>query len=441
MKIAVIGTGYVGLVSAVCFAKIGHQVIGIDKIADKISKLQNNEIPIYEPGLKEVLQEVVLQKKISFTTDLALGIKDAKAIFIAVGTPQDEDGSADLSYVLQACEEIAKFSSESKLIVTKSTVPAKTGEKIKALLKKIRPDLEFLVASNPEFLREGCALDDFMNPDRIVIGCDDLQSKKILSEIYNFFPASKIFSTDVITAELIKYASNSFLATKIAFINEMANLCEGLGANISQLSTAMGQDSRIGEKFLNVGPGFGGSCFPKDILALINIANHNNSKLPIVETVVESNKNRIALMVKKIKRNLGNDLKNKKIALLGLAFKANTDDIRYSPAILIAKELLKENAIIFAHDYQAINNSQKELKDFKNISFNQDPLEIVKDCDLIIIATEWQEYLKLDFEKIKNLTSCRKILDLRNIFKANDLEKHGFSYDYIGKKINFSDSN
>lgn len=437
MKIAVIGTGYVGLVSAVCFAKIGHQVIGIDKIAEKISKLQNNEIPIFEPNLKEVLEEVVAQKRISFTTDLAQGIKDVKAIFIAVGTPQDEDGSADLSYVLQACEEIAKFSSQSKLIVTKSTVPAKTGEKIKKLLKDVRPDLNFLVASNPEFLREGCALDDFMNPDRIVIGCDDEESKKILSDIYDFFPASKIYHTDIITAELIKYASNSFLATKIAFINEMANLCEKLGANITDLSKAMGKDTRIGEKFLNVGPGFGGSCFPKDILALVNIANQANLKLSIVETVVESNKNRLILMVDKIKKALANNLSGKKIALLGLAFKANTDDIRYSPAILIAKELLKQNAIISAHDYQAINNSQNELKDFKNIKFYQEPIDAIKDSDLIIIATEWQEYCYLDFDKIKKITNCRKIVDLRNIFKPSDIEKHGFSYHCIGKQINF----
>lgn len=437
MKIAVIGTGYVGLVSAICFAKIGHEVIGIDKIAEKISKLQNNEIPIFEPNLKEVLEEVVAQKRISFTTDLAEGIKDAKAIFIAVGTPQDEDGSADLSYVLQACEEIAKFSSHSKLIVTKSTVPAKTGEKIKKLLKDVRADLKFLVASNPEFLREGCALDDFMNPDRIVIGCDDEESKKILNDIYSFFPASKIYHTDIITAELIKYASNSFLATKIAFINEMANLCEKLGANIADLSKAMGKDTRIGEKFLNVGPGFGGSCFPKDILALVNIANQANLKLSIVETVVESNKNRLILMVDKINKALANNLAGKKIALLGLAFKANTDDIRYSPAILIAKELLKQNAIISAHDYQAINNSQNELKDFKNIKFYQEPIDAIKDSDLIIIATEWQEYCYLDFDKIKKITNCRKIVDLRNIFKASDIEKHGFIYHSIGKKINF----
>ncbi|GDX35852.1 UDP-glucose 6-dehydrogenase [Alphaproteobacteria bacterium] len=437
MKIAVIGTGYVGLVSAVCFAKIGHQVIGIDKIAEKISKLQNNEIPIFEPNLKEALEEVVAQKRISFTTDLAEGIKDAKAIFIAVGTPQDEDGSADLSYVLQACKEIAKFSLEPKLIVTKSTVPAKTGEKIKKLLKDVRADLKFLVASNPEFLREGCALDDFMNPDRIVIGCDDEESKKILSDIYDFFPASKIYYTDIITAELIKYASNSFLATKIAFINEMANLCEKLGANITDLSKAMGQDTRIGEKFLNVGPGFGGSCFPKDIIALVSIANQTNLKLSIVETVIESNKNRIILMVNKIKNALANILSGKKIALLGLAFKANTDDIRYSPAILIAKELLKQNAIISAHDYQAITNSQNALKDFKNIKFYQDPIDAIKDCDLIIIATEWQEYCYLDFDKIKKITNCRKIVDLRNIFNSSDIEKHGFSYHCIGKQINF----
>ena len=292
MKIVVIGTGYVGLVSSICFAKIGHDVIAVDKMANKIELLKKGEIPIYEPGLKEMLSEVVDKKKISFTTDLNEALIDAKAVFIAVGTPQDENGSADLSYVLEASKEIAKYSTSSKLIVTKSTVPAKTGQKIKELVKKINPNVEFFVASNPEFLREGSAVEDFMQPDRIVIGYDDQQAKKILEEIYNFFPSSKIFHTNIITSELIKYGSNSFLATKIAFINELADLCENIGGNIKDLSKAMGQDSRIGEKFLNPGPGFGGSCFAKDILALVNTANASNTDLSLIKTVVKSNNNR-----------------------------------------------------------------------------------------------------------------------------------------------------
>jgi len=434
MKIVVIGTGYVGLVSSICFAKIGHQVIAVDKISTKIDQLKTGQIPIYEPGLKEMLGEVTALNNISFTTNLQEALIDAKAVFIAVGTPQDEDGSADLSYVLEASKEIAKYSTSSKLIVTKSTVPTKTGEKIKKLLSEVNPQIKFYVASNPEFLREGCAVDDFMQPDRIVIGCDDEHSKKILEEIYQFFPASKIFQTDIVTAELIKYGSNSFLATKIAFINELADLCEMVGANIKDLARAMGQDSRIGEKFLNPGPGFGGSCFPKDILALLNIAKTNNANLSLVDAVVKSNNNRKNLMVKKIINILDGDIKNKKIILLGLAFKANTDDIRYSPSISIAKELAKMNAHIFAHDFQAKINAQNELKDFNNIHFVDDIWPALDNCDLMIIATEWDQYRKLDLAKIKKIAPQIKIIDLRNILDKNELKKHGFTFDFIGNK-------
>jgi UDPglucose 6-dehydrogenase len=435
MKIVVIGSGYVGLVSAICFAKIGHKVVCVDKLVDKIDSLNNGEIPIYEPGLKAQLDQVVEQKSISFTTDLSKALVDAKAVFIAVGTPQDEDGSADLSYVLQATKEIALYSTDQKLIITKSTVPAQTGEKIKALLKETRKEINFLVASNPEFLREGCALDDFMNPDRIVIGYDDHQAGKILSEIYNYFPVDKIFHTNIITAELIKYGSNSFLATKIAFINQLADLCESIGGNIKDLAKAIGMDSRIGEKFLNPGPGFGGSCFPKDIMALIKIAKNNHTNLSVVESVVNANNDRKNSMLKKIMRACEQKIAGKKIAFLGLAFKANTDDIRYSPAVAIAKELAQLQAIVNTHDYQAIKNTKNELKSINNISYYQDPYQAIKDCDLIIFATEWQEYQKLDFSRIKQLTTCRKIVDFRNLFSAKDLENHGFSYDFIGKKI------
>jgi UDPglucose 6-dehydrogenase len=435
MKIVVIGTGYVGLVSSICFAKIGHDVIAVDKIANKIELLKKGEIPIYEPGLKEMLSEVVDKKKISFTTDLNEALIDAKAVFIAVGTPQDENGSADLSYVLEASKEIAKYSTSSKLIVTKSTVPAKTGQKIKELVKKINPNVEFFVASNPEFLREGSAVEDFMQPDRIVIGYDDQSAKKILEEIYNFFPSSKIFHTNIITSELIKYGSNSFLATKIAFINELADLCENIGGNIKDLSKAMGQDSRIGEKFLNPGPGFGGSCFPKDILALVNTANASNTDLSLIKTVVKSNNNRKNLMVKKILRILDRDFLNKKILWLGLAFKGNTDDIRYSPSIAIIKEIAPQIATIFAHDFEAKNNALIELDDYKNIEFIDDIyLEIAK-CDLIVIATEWEQYRQINLAKIKELNPNLKILDLRNILDENEVKKFAFTYDFIGNKI------
>ena len=290
------------------------------------------------------------------------------------------------------------------------------------------------MASNPEFLREGMAISDFMEPDRIVVGFEDVKSEKLLEEIYQKFPANKLVKTDIITAELIKYASNSFLATKIAFINEMSDLCEIVGGDIKKLSFAMGADSRIGNKFLNPGPGFGGSCFPKDIMAILNIGQENNVDLSLIRSVVSSNKNRKTKMIKKISDVFQGDLANKKIAVLGLAFKANTDDIRYSPAISIVKELLKNGAKVCAHDFEAINNSKKELKDFDNIEFFQDYYDAIKDCDAVVIATEWEEYKQLNFARIKEITKSRKIIDLRNLFEIKEVEHLGFNYFYVGKK-------
>lgn len=430
MKITVIGSGYVGLVSGICFAKLGHEVFCIDKDASKISSLNSGVIPIFEPGLKEVLDEVVAAKKISFSTDLKQALSASQAVFIAVGTPQGEDGSADLSYVLAAAKEIAELSTSYKLVITKSTVPAGTGLKIKKLISATNPTLDFAVASNPEFLREGAALDDFMNPDRIVIGVEDEKSQKILSEIYEKFAPEKLVVSDIITAELIKYASNSFLAAKISFINEMADLCEIIGGDIKKLSKAIGLDSRIGEKFLNPGPGFGGSCFPKDIMAILNAAKENKVELSLINSVITSNSQRKIKMAQKISAALGGEISGKKIALLGLAFKANTDDIRYSPAIVIARELAKSGAKISAHDFEAIENSKRELAEFKNIEFCADLYQATKDADLIVIATEWPKYRELDFNKI----SCRKIVDLRNLFDAQKMKDLGFEYSFIGQK-------
>ncbi len=430
MKITVIGSGYVGLVSGICFAKLGHEIACVDKDVAKIAKLKSGVIPIFEPGLKDLLDEVVAAKKISFTTDLQEALNGATAVFIAVGTPQDEDGSADLSYVLAAAKEIAELSNSYKLIVTKSTVPAGTGAKVKALVQATNPQLDFAVASNPEFLREGAAIDDFMNPDRIVVGVEDEKSQKIFAEIYEKFGPEKLITTDIITAELIKYAANSFLATKIGFINEMADLCEVVGGNIKQLAHAIGLDSRIGEKFLNPGPGFGGSCFPKDILAILNVAKENQVKLAVLDAVITSNQKRKIKMAQKISAILGGEIRGKKIALLGLAFKANTDDIRYSPAIVIAKELAKNGAQISAHDFEAIENSRRELAEFKNIEFCADVYEATAGADLIVIATEWKEYQKLDLTKIKT----KKILDLRNLFDAEKMKNSGFEYFYVGGK-------
>ncbi len=428
MRITVIGSGYVGLVSGICFAKLGHEIVCVDKDESKITKLNSGAIPIFEPGLKELLSEVVSEKKISFTSNLKEALNGSIAAFIAVGTPQDEDGSADLSYVLAAAKEIAELSESYKLIVTKSTVPAGTGAKVKKLVKETNPQFDFAVASNPEFLREGAAIEDFMTPDRIVVGVEDKKSEQIFAEIYAKFPSEKLIVTDIITAELIKYASNSFLATKIAFINEMADLCEATGGNIKELARSMGLDSRIGDKFLNPGPGFGGSCFPKDILAILNFAKEADVDLSLISAVVRSNDKRKDQMVEKVSAILGGEVANKKIALFGLAFKANTDDIRYSPAITIAKKLAKKSAKISAHDFEAIENSKRELAEFKNIEFCEDVYEAAKDADIIVIATEWKEYQTLDLSKIKT----RKIVDLRNLFNAKKMKDLGFEYHYVG---------
>lgn len=430
MKITVIGSGYVGLVSGICFAKLGHEIVCVDKDETKISALKKGEIPIFEPGLSELLAEVVAAKKISFDTNLDAALNGSSAVFIAVGTPQDEDGSADLSYVLAAAKEIAEKSNSYKLIVTKSTVPAGTGAKVKKLVKATNPSFEFSVASNPEFLREGCAINDFMEPDRIVIGVEDEKAQKILSEIYQKFPAEKLVSCDIVTAELIKYAANSFLAAKICFINEMADLCESVGGNIAQLAKAIGMDERIGEKFLKPGPGFGGSCFPKDILAIANTAKNHQVDLSVINSVIASNDKRQIRIANKIEALFGGNLAGKKIALFGLAFKGNTDDIRYSPAINIAKILLKKGAKISAHDFEAIANAKRELTDFANIEFFDDLYQAASGADLIVIATEWPQYAKIDLSKI----STKKIFDLRNLLDAKEVRALGFEYHFIGEK-------
>lgn len=434
MKIMVVGTGYVGLVSGICLAKIGHEVICIDSNIEKIDQLNKGQIPIYENGLSEILQEVKQSNRIKFSNDLKSELLNSDIIFIAVGTPENKDGSADLSFVFNVAKEIAQFATSYKLIINKSTVPAGTGYAIKNLIKEINPDLDFSVASNPEFLREGSAVEDFMNPDRIVIGTEDKRAKDIISKTYQYFSNDKIFHTNIITAELIKYASNSFLATKISFINEIADLCEKVGGNIKDLSIAIGKDSRIGEKFLNPGPGFGGSCFPKDISAILNLAQSKNVNLSIIKSVIDSNQTRIKSIITRIKKILDQKLANKKIALLGLAFKANTDDIRYSPAIAIAKELSKNNAKIYAHDFAAITNSKKELAEYNNIKFCEDIYEACQNADLIIIATEWEQYKSINFAQINNINKPLKIFDLRNLYDENKMLELGLNYYFIGQK-------
>jgi UDPglucose 6-dehydrogenase len=438
MKITIIGTGYVGLVSGICFAKIGHDVICVDKDTAKIFKLTNGQIPIFEPGLKEALDEATKDNKIHFTTSLKDAVEESDIIFIAVGTPQEQNkGNANLDFVYEVAKEIATNATSNKVIVTKSTVPVGTGKKIQNILHQTSPDITFSIISNPEFLREGKALYDFLNPDRIVIGSHDQESKELMDQLY--LPLKKLTNnpnllihTDVATSELIKYASNAFLATKVAFINEMANLCEKINGNIKDLSLGMGSDSRIGRQFLNPGPGFGGSCFPKDILALSSIAKQHDTNPSLVDAVITSNQNRKLDMVNKIIKSCGNDIKNKKIALLGLAFKADTDDIRYSPAIAIAQELLAAGAHIKAFDPQAIENCKNELPNNNNLTYHKDEYQAAQDADAIVIATEWSQFKQMDLKRLILLLKKPLIIDLRNILDSKEIKQAGFNYVSIG---------
>lgn len=435
MKITIIGSGYVGLVSAICLAKIGHDVISVDNDKEKIDNLNHGIVPIFEPNLTELLSEVKALQKIIFTTNLKQAINDCDAIFIAVGTPQGQDGSADLTFIFEVVKQIAVNSQKPQIIITKSTVPAGTGGKIKQFLADVAPNIKFSIVSNPEFLREGFAIDDFMYPERIVIGVDSIDSKKIMQEIYQYFGDEKLIFTDVVTAELAKYACNSFLATKIAFVNQMADLCEAFNGDIKKLTQIMGSDSRIGSKFLSPGPGFGGSCFPKDIKAISNFAKQADVDLSIIENVITANQARIKKIVKKILEIVQkNKIKNCKIAFMGLAFKANTDDIRYSPAIAIIKELLKNNQDIkiTASDPQADKNAEIYFSNNDNVEIFADPYIAISDSDIIIIATEWNEYKKLDFTKIRNITNKLKVFDLRNILDPIKIREMGFEYYGVG---------
>ncbi len=435
MKITVIGTGYVGLVSGICFCKIGHEVICVDNDQEKIAKLNNGVMPIYEPDLADILHSASQNRQISFTTDLASAIEQSEAIFIAVGTPQDEsNGDADLSFVYQVARDIALASKSYKVIVTKSTVPVGTNQKIKQIIKGCNPRLEFSIVSNPEFLKQGAAVEDFLNPDRIVLGIEDDRAQNAMTEIYRPLQKTnaKIIYTDIASAELIKYAANSFLAVKIGFINEIANLCEKVGADVREVSKGIGLDPRIGPKFLNPGPGFGGSCFPKDILALSNTAKQNNVKSSIIDAVISSNNNRKLAMVDRIITACNNNVGNKTIAILGLAFKAGTDDVRYSPAIVIIKELLKKGAKINAYDSQAIKNCQRAIGDNSVIKYFDNPYDASKGSDALVIATEWDEFRSLDLKQIKELQKTPLIIDLRNMVDVSKAQEFGFDYFGIG---------
>jgi UDPglucose 6-dehydrogenase len=428
-----IGTGYVGLVSGACFADFGHTVTCVDKDAGKIARLQKGEIPIFEPGLDELVKDNVEQGRLFFTTDPTAAIRDADAVFIAVGTPSRRgDGHADLSYVYAAAEEIAGLMDGYTVVVTKSTVPVGTGDEVEAIIKKTRPDAQFAVVSNPEFLREGAAINDFKRPDRVVVGTDDERARELMRELYR--PLSLNETPMVFTArrtsELIKYAGNGFLAMKITFINEIADLCEAVGANVQEVAKGIGLDNRIGRKFLNAGPGYGGSCFPKDTLALMKTARDSGAPIELIETTVRVNSARKQKMAQKVIDALDGNLKGKTIAVLGLTFKPNTDDMRDAPALDIVPTLQAEGARIRAFDPEGMNEAKHMLKD---VQFATGPYDCVQGADAVVIITEWDQFRALDLARVKDSLKTPVVVDLRNIYRPEEMKAKGFNYVSVGR--------
>ncbi|WP_299211011.1 UDP-glucose/GDP-mannose dehydrogenase family protein [uncultured Tateyamaria sp.] len=434
MKIAVIGTGYVGLVSGVCFSDFGHDVVCVDKDPSKIEKLNAGIVPIYEPGLDALMVKNVEAGRLSFTEDLAGAINGAKAIFIAVGTPTRRgDGHADLSYVMAAAEEIASLASDYVVIVTKSTVPVGTNRMIKQAVRKANPDLEFDVASNPEFLREGAAIDDFMKPDRVVVGVQSERAADVMAEIYRplFLRDFPIVTTDLESAEMIKYAANAFLATKITFINEIAALCERTGADIKQVSKGMGLDGRIGNKFLHAGPGYGGSCFPKDTKALARIGQDNAVPMQITETVIKVNEETKRRMLDKIFDLCDDKLAGKTVAVLGVTFKPNTDDMRDAPSLTIVPALIGAGAKVRVTDPQGRHEGEALLP---GVHWAEDAYKAAQNADLLVILTEWNEFRALDLKKLARRMTTPHMADLRNVYSATDAKRAGFTaYDSVGR--------
>ena len=442
MKIAVIGAGYVGLVTAACFSEFGYEVICIDNDKYKIKQLKKNIIPIYEPGLSDLVKKNAKSKYLLFSNSISK-IRDANIIFIAVGTPSSRrgDGEADLKFVFSVVKDISKFLKKGKkqLVITKSTVPVGTGKKIQDIICELRPELinnkDYFVSSNPEFLREGSAIEDFMRPDRVVCGVTDKKAEETLKELYrplNLREAPVLF-TDIESAEIIKYASNAFLALKVSFINEIANLCEKTGGNVQMVAKGMGLDNRIGPKFLHPGPGFGGSCFPKDTRALYASFKKNKIKNTLVKSVINFNEDRKISIVNKIKNLLKPNIKNKVIAFLGVTFKPNTDDLRESPSLEIIPRLRKLGVKIHAHD-PAFNSEFIKIKEFDKVKWYGNVLDAMKNADLLVIHTEWNEYRGLDLLKVKKELKNPIILDLRNIFNLDDVKKFNIKYYGIGFK-------
>ncbi len=431
MQVAMIGAGYVGLVSGACFADFGHVVTCVDKDAERIARLLRGEMPIFEPGLDQLVAANMREKRLSFTTDLAGPVANADAIFIAVGTPSRRgDGHADLSYVYQAAREIAASLSGFSVVVTKSTVPVGTGDEVERIIREVRPDADVAVVSNPEFLREGAAIQDFKHPDRIVIGTDDERARKVMETLYRplYLNQAPLLYTSRRTAELTKYAANAFLATKITFINEIADLCEKVGADVQQVARGIGLDNRIGGKFLHAGPGYGGSCFPKDTVALIKTGQDAEAPLRIVETVAAVNDARKRGMARKVSAALGGSLRGKTVAVLGLTFKPNTDDMREAPSIPLITALQDMGARVRAYDPVGMEQARPLLN---NVEFCDGPYSCAEGAEALVIVTEWEQFRALDFDRLKTTMKQPVVVDLRNVYRPEEM--NGFSYSSVGR--------
>jgi UDPglucose 6-dehydrogenase len=432
MRITVIGTGYVGLVSGACFADFGHHVTCVDLSEERVAMLRRGEIPIFEPGLSELVKSNLREGRLTFTTSLAGPVQNAQAVFIAVGTPSRRgDGHADLSYVYTAAREIASVLNGFTVVITKSTVPVGTGDEVERIIRELRPDADFAVASNPEFLREGAAIRDFKHPDRIVVGIDDARAQSVVAELYRplYLNAAPILWTKRRTAELIKYAANAFLATKISFINEIADLCERVGADVQEVAHGIGSDNRIGAKFLHAGPGFGGSCFPKDTLALLKTAQDQGVSLRVVEAVVAANDLRKRAMARKVSAALGT-MRGKTVAVLGLTFKPNTDDMREAPSIALIGALQDMGASVRAYDPAGMDQAKKIMPD---VLYCDGPYTCAEGADALVIVTEWEQFRALDLDRLKRIMAKPIMIDLRNVYRPAEVEPRGFIYDSVGR--------
>jgi len=433
MHVAMIGTGYVGLVSGACFSEFGTDVICVDKDVSKIERLEQGIMPIYEPGLDVLVENNVKSGRLHFTTDLKKGVKDADVVFIAVGTPTRRgDGHADLSYVYAAAEEIAEAMDGFTVIVTKSTVPVGTGREVERIIREKRPDAEFAVVSNPEFLREGSAIGDFMRPDRVVIGTSNERARTVMSDLYRplYLIETPIVFTTRETSEMIKYAANTFLAAKITFINEIADLCEKVGADVHDVARGIGLDGRIGKKFLHPGPGYGGSCFPKDTLALVRTAQEHNSPLRIIETVVAVNNDRKKAMADRVIAACGGSVAGKTIGILGLAFKPNTDDMRDSPSLDVVPALIAAGANVRAYDPEAMEEAAKLLE---GLTYCETAFETIEGADAMVVLTEWNEFRGLNLKRVKAALKSPVVVDLRNVYEPREMKEHGFEYSCVGR--------